>query len=499
MGNRRRSHRPEHRTSTEYSEVRSSMQTIFDESLVFSFREVVEESILEILNGNGLAGFQESLRDGMNSLSATIQQRLIELIDSELVSDCSRRKDWVIERKNDAKTILSPFGPVTYRRTYFRNKRTGKYAYLADRALGYTPHQRLDTLLEADLLEEVADSSYRKAGESQEKRAQGTSVSGQTVLNLVRKLQPEQIELKEKPSFKKESRILYIEADEDHVAHQEKGLRGFEQKLVCVHEGRIRVGTNRYKLLGKKYFTFSPGIKSEKIWDTVWHYLDDHYDLEKTEYIFLSGDGASWIKSGVEYIPDSYYVMDGFHLRKAILKAAGADDGKREALALAIWNGKWSQMNRLLISFREEAEEESRKKAILKVQGYLNNNWSGIQARRKYRGLLVGCSVEGHVSHILSARLSSRPMGWSYLGANQLAHLRVHRANGINVHQIHIDQSTKEKRLFNLHHLLNQTTIPIAKAVGSNLETLGNIPLLRGSSTSFGPLLRRIANTTLDI
>jgi len=56
-------------------------------------------------------------------------------------------------------------------------------------------------------------------------------------------------------------------------------------------------------------------------------------------------------KSGVEYIPDSYYVMDGFHLRKAILKAAGADDGKREALALAIWNGKWSQMNRLLISF----------------------------------------------------------------------------------------------------------------------------------------------------
>lgn len=186
------------------------MQTIFDESLMFSFREVVEdrevveESILEILNGNGLAGFQESLRDGMNSLSATIQQRLIELIDSELVSDCSRRKDWVIERKNDAKTILSPFGPVTYRRTYFRNKRTGKYTYLADRALGYTPHQRLDTLLEADLLEEVADSSYRKAGESQEKRAQGTSVSGQTVLNLVRKLQPEQIELKEKPSFKKE-------------------------------------------------------------------------------------------------------------------------------------------------------------------------------------------------------------------------------------------------------------------------------------------------------
>ena len=36
-----------------------------------------------------------------------------------------------------------------------------KHAYLADQAVGYTPHQRLDTLLEADVLEESLDLSFR--------------------------------------------------------------------------------------------------------------------------------------------------------------------------------------------------------------------------------------------------------------------------------------------------------------------------------------------------
>ncbi len=89
----------------------------------------------------------------------------------------------------------------------------------------------------------------------------------------------------------------------------------------------------------------------------------------------------------------------------------------------AVYNGKWTEMNRLLTALREEAEADSRKSAILEVQKYLNNQWRGIRARRKYEHLLVGCSAEGHVSHVLSARLSSRPMGWSYLGANQMAHL----------------------------------------------------------------------------
>ena len=36
-----------------------------------------------------------------------------------------------------------------------------------------------------------------------------------------------------------------------------------------------------------------------------------------------------------------------------------------------------------------------------------------------------GCSAEGHVTHVLSARLSFRPMGWSETGAETIARLGV--------------------------------------------------------------------------
>ena len=471
------------------------MKDIFDDSLVISFQEMVEESLMEFSKGNDLIAFQEKLRGGMNKICVTIQQRLLECVDHHLTSKKSTRKGWVIERRNDEKTILSPFGPVIYRRTYFRNKKNGTYAYLTDKAVGYTPHQRLDVLLEADVVAEASERSYRKAGISQESHAAGTGVSGQTVLNLVRKFQPEQIDVNKRLEDKRTSKIIYIEADEDHVAHREKGVRAFDQRLVYVHEGCINVGKNRNQLLGKKYFTFAPGTKSEILWNTIWRYLDDTYDLEKTEHIFISGDGAGWIKSGAEYIPDARYVMDGFHLKKAIHRAAGVDQERRDALASLIRDGKWAKMNRLLITLLDEAISESRQQAVTKMISYFNNNWSGIQAQRVYRNLLVGCSAEGHVSHVLSSRLSSRPMGWSYVGANQMAHLRIHRANGLDLHKAYLKKRDKERtRLDSIE--MGRMLDPLPKASGSSHEMLGNIPSAhRGYNLSLGHLLRRISNT----
>ena len=42
---------------------------------------------------------------------------------------------------------------------------------------------------------------------------------------------------------------------------------------------------------------------------------------------------------------------------------------------------------------------------------------------------LKGCSAEGHVSHVLSERLSSRPMGWSQSGADRMSKLRCYERN----------------------------------------------------------------------
>ena len=56
---------------------------------------------------------------------------------------------------------------------------------------------------------------------------------------------------------------------------------------------------------------------------------------------------------------------------------------------------------------------------------YIENNFDCIDLSADNN-----CSAEGHVSHVLSARLSSRPMAWSIAGAEKMAQLRAFYFNG---------------------------------------------------------------------
>ncbi|NMA83189.1 MAG: hypothetical protein GX962_04920 [Epulopiscium sp.] len=79
------------------------------------------------------------------------------------------------------------------------------------------------------------------------------------------------------------------------------------------------------------------------------------------------------------------------------------------------------------------------------------NNWECI--KRRYDKEYIGCSAEGYVSHILSDRLSSRPLGWSLIGADQMARLRVYDANGGDVYELmkrKKKETKKEQRLIEL-------------------------------------------------
>ena len=47
-------------------------------------------------------------------------------------------------------------------------------------------------------------------------------------------------------------------------------------------------------------------------------YIENTYDTEYLEKVYISGDGASWIKTGKEWILKSVYVLDEFHMKKAV-------------------------------------------------------------------------------------------------------------------------------------------------------------------------------------
>ena len=75
-------------------------------------------------------------------------------------------------------------------------------------------------------------------------------------------------------------------------------------------------------------------------------------------------------------------------------------------------------------------DDVKRAESIEDGRNYILNNWMPCKVRLSNRKKLPGCSAEGHVSHVLAARMTSRPMGWSKHGAGQMGRLRAYYYNG---------------------------------------------------------------------
>jgi hypothetical protein len=100
-------------------------------------------------------------------------------------------------------------------------------------------------------------------------------------------------------------------------------------KLVYVHEGiDYERSTKKRKVLKKpRYFG---GIRdSEELWLEVSQYIDDTYDVDKIETVYISGDGAAWIKQGLNWIDKSKFVLDKYHLSKIRKSSNGTLERRR--------------------------------------------------------------------------------------------------------------------------------------------------------------------------
>ena len=70
-----------------------------------------------------------------------------------------------------------------------------------------------------------------------------------------------------------------------------------------------------------------------------------------------------------------------------------------------------------------DSADKPNEKAVNDCEEYLLNNWDSAVRRMQDKNV-YGCSAEGHVSHMYSDRMSSRPMGWSEAGADAMCQLR---------------------------------------------------------------------------
>lgn len=397
------------------------------EPIIQEIAEVIRAKFAEELQrlfteARDISEFIMATKTMLDGIGTKLVAEALETLDQAVKNSPDRKRNWVVQSKGDAKNLATIFGEVSYKRTYYQNKKTGEYSYLSDELVGIAAHDKIDTSLQARLIEEAIDMPYRRSGK---KAAEAVELTSQTVMNSIRKLgrvDNDAIEIKDK---KKAVKTLYIEADEDHVALQDG--KCVEPKLVYVHEGIKQVGKERWELKNPRYFS---GVytDSDKLWVEVADYIDEAYDEDSIEKTYLSGDGASWIKNGLGWIKGSIYVLDRYHLSKYVTQATAHIEGSAPLIWKYINNGDRKKVKELFADIINATEIETKKKSVREARSYILRNWDGI--RKQYEPDYIGCSAEGHVSHILSARLSSRPLGWCEKGVDQMAILRAFEANG---------------------------------------------------------------------
>jgi hypothetical protein len=151
------------------------------------------------------------------------------------------------------------------------------------------------------------------------------------------------------------------------------------------------------------------------MWEQALTEVESRYDIADAR-IYLRGDGGGWIRTGMEWFPGAIFVLDKYHKNKAI-KGMTAGLSMREqkvyggmirsALDMEDKRSVDEVAKRLCSALPERADKISASAA------YLERFIAGISVCVQDPSANNGGCAEPHVSHVLSSRLSARPMAWS--------------------------------------------------------------------------------------
>ena len=417
------------------------------ETLVKGLLEA-EEKFLS--NPKDLYSLETAVKTSTDALAAGFLSNILSSVNKQIYDSSWRKGRYTVVR-NDERTLISSVGDITFGCTYYKKVEDSSFHYLLEELMHLDKHERLTQAAETKLLTEALKTSYEEAAKVLPSKQKITRT---TVMNKVHQI-TENIKIEEL-SEKKKVKTLFIEADEDHVAEQHgrwfpaKDNKSFMSRLIYIYEYKQEVpGTKGKKeLVNKHYFGgLYEGTKGvEKMWNEVNDFIEATYKTDELKRVYISGDGAAWIKSGVKYIPHALFCADKFHLMKYINAASNQmmDDSEwvKAELYHLLYKRDKDGFERLTERMLESAAKE---KYINDLRTYVLGNWSAVMRSLRNKEI-DGCSAESHVSHVLSDRLSSRPKGWSKRGADRMSRLRCFEQNNGREKIIELVKYSREQR-----------------------------------------------------
>ena len=400
-------------------------------------------------NPKDFYSLESSVKSTTEEFAAKYLGLVLSSINSQIKKDGFRKENYRIHR-NDKRTIITSVGDVVFDSTYYKNRK-GEYRYLTEEMIGLSRHDRLSEGAEVMLLTEAMKTSYEEATKVLPSKSKITKT---TVMNKVHGLAEELPE--GQPEDKKKVKYLFIEADEDHVAEQhgrwrdKKDNKSFISKLAYVYEYKRENSRCKGKkeLVNTFYFggVYDDSKGVEKFWKNVERFIINNYEIDEIEKVYISGDGAGWIKSGTNYVSKSVFCADKFHLVKYINKAANQMLDESEVAKSEIYRLLYKRQRKKMKEYLESMSGcANNPEPIEALKTYVLGNWRAVMLCMHEENV-DGCSAEGHVSSVLSDRLSSRPKGWSKTGADRMSKLRCYERNHGRENIIELVKYSREKR-----------------------------------------------------
>ena len=401
------------------------------ENIILQIVQETAKKYMEYYEANGIHDLSD-MATGFKNISEGMAREILSAFVSSAddVIRCAREErlgDSIkIRESNVPRTLLTAIGEFNYKRTYYDTP--GGREYIVDSILGVASYERIDGGMSARLVQTAATHSYEKSADI----VTGGKVSRQSVRNKLMNT-GEVAYVPGRAEYTPQA--LHIFADEDHVNLQDG--KNTIVSLVTVSAGKRHVCKGRNELIDP-FHVQGCGIKAEALWEYVYALCAEKYDMREVKRIYVYGDGASWIEKSEDVFPDSMHVLDEYHFKK---RMRGLFSGKicstRSIAAYsAIQRNDKGLFDRIVQNMLSEVkekmpegEERVRKiKRVMENAAYIINHWGAVQNRK--REDIIGSCTEAMISHVLSARLSRNPMGWSKEGLSKMSMVRVFVLNG---------------------------------------------------------------------
>jgi len=334
---------------------------------------------------------------------------------------------------------ITSIGEIKFKRRYYVPKDKQKYSnfFFVDSYFNLPKYARLtpDAILAITNMAVDVNATY-----AADNALWDTKISRQTVSNILRKFTPIKDDLPVMPEIIEEhnqsAETVYIELDEAHCNLQNG--RNIIANLGLIHTGHIHTdyACKRKQLENKHYFG-GLNVDTSTFNDRIYDYISKRYNLSDLKYAFVSGDGAKWINSVSEklkrclsgYDVKVIQVLDKFHLRKRLTTIFS---GNRKLIRYFLKNtNKLTEEKFIEIAYefyKNNPDHKCNETSFYYNVNYICNNFEFIK-NQKHHEYKAPCSMEGHVSHVLASRLTSRPKGFSRETLETMVQLLVLKAN----------------------------------------------------------------------